>query len=332
MANLLVKGVKQAVEKCMKIRKGEKVVIITDRKIQKVGDALEDASLKITKNVKKFILEDFGKRPLKKIPDEILKAVSESDVSFFCAQQCSDGKTNELVTLRRVVQKIVTDKGGRHAGMPGVTVEMMEQGMNADYGKIKKICRQVYDLAKKAKKITVENEKGTSLKAEFTTKRLWVICDGDIRAGHWSNLPDGEVFTAPLKISGTAVVDLLGDVFVKEGTLKHSVTFKIKNSRVTEVRHPDKKLVEKLWKYLKQDKNSDRVGEFAIGTNIFLKKFVGSMLQDEKFPGVHIAFGYPYPSMTKARWTSKAHMDVVMTKTTIIVDGKKIMNKGKFVF
>ncbi|MBW3016911.1 aminopeptidase, partial [Candidatus Woesearchaeota archaeon] len=65
-------------------------------------------------------------------------------------------------------------------------------------------------------------------------------------------------------------------------------------------------------------------------TNIFLKKFVGSMLQDEKFPGVHIAFGYPYPKMTKANWSSKAHMDVVMRKTTIVVDGRKIMDKGKF--
>ena len=54
------------------------------------------------------------------------------------------------------------------------------------------------------------------------------------------------------------------------------------------------------------------------------------MLQDEKFPGVHIAFGYPYPTMTKAKWTSHAHMDVVMTKTTITIDGKKIMDKGKF--
>jgi leucyl aminopeptidase (aminopeptidase T) len=314
----------------MKIKKGEKVVVITDMKTIAVGNALENAAGKITKNVAKFVLEDFGRRPLKKIPDKIKKSVSGSDVSFFCAQQCSDGKVNELITLRRVVQKIVTEKGGRHAGMPGVTVEMMQTGMNADYEKIKKLCRKVYSIVRKAKTITVKNEKGTMLKAEFTGKRLWVICDGDIKAGHWSNLPDGEVFTAPLNVEGTAVVDLLGDVFVKEGTLKKPMKFEIKNSRVVKITHPDKKLIERVKKYISQDKNASRVGEFAIGTNIFLKKFVGSMLQDEKFPGVHIAFGYPYPSMTNAKWTSNAHMDAVMTKTTIIADGKKIMNKGKF--
>ena len=53
-----------------------------------------------------------------------------------------------------------------------------------------------------------------------------------------------------------------------------------------------------FWRYTHTDENSDRVGEFAIGTNIELKDVIGQILQDEKYPGVHIAFGNPYGAHT----------------------------------
>jgi leucyl aminopeptidase (aminopeptidase T) len=46
---------------------------------------------------------------------------------------------------------------------------------------------------------------------------------------------------------------------------------------------------------------SDRVGEFAIGTNIGVHDVIGNILQDEKIPGIHIAFGNPYGAHTGAQ-------------------------------
>jgi len=57
-------------------------------------------------------------------------------------------------------------------------------------------------------------------------------------------------------------------------------------------------LKDDFWAYTHKDENSDRVGEFAIGTNIELKDVIGEILQDEKYPGVHIAFGNPYGAHT----------------------------------
>ena len=54
--------------------------------------------------------------------------------------------------------------------------------------------------------------------------------------------------------------------------------------------------------YCHTDENSDRVGEFAIGTNIAIRDVIGNILQDEKIPGVHIAFGNPYAVHTGADW------------------------------
>ena len=78
------------------------------------------------------------------------------------------------------------------------------------------------------------------------------------------------------------------------------------------------------------DENSSRVGEFAIGTNTGLTHLIYNLLQDEKFPGIHIAFGSPLPGHTGAKWDSKAHVDGVLKSPTIYVDGEPIMIKGKF--
>ena len=92
-----------------------------------------------------------------------------------------------------------------------------------------------------------------------------------------------------------------------------------------------KQLLLEFSRYIfETDENSSRVGEFAIGTNTGLTNLIYNILQDEKFPGVHIAFGHPLPDKTGADWDSKAHVDGVIINTTILVDGEMIMEKGKF--
>jgi leucyl aminopeptidase (aminopeptidase T) len=49
-----------------------------------------------------------------------------------------------------------------------------------------------------------------------------------------------------------------------------------------------------------------------------------------KFPGVHIAFGDPYPRETGAGWSCPTHVDVVASGCTITVDGTRIMEDGVF--
>ena len=53
------------------------------------------------------------------------------------------------------------------------------------------------------------------------------------------------------------------------------------------------------------------MGEFALGTNTAVRDVVGNILQDEKIPGVHVAFGHPYAHHTGADWVSSTHIDCV---------------------
>jgi leucyl aminopeptidase (aminopeptidase T) len=110
------------------------------------------------------------------------------------------------------------------------------------------------------------------------------------------------------------------------------VKIPIKNSRavIDKIECENKELLSELKQYLKQDGNANRVGEFACGTNFFLKDFIGNLLQDEKFPGVHVAFGNPFPEHTGANWRSTGHVDGVMRRCSLKFDDILVVEDGLF--
>jgi len=108
----------------------------------------------------------------------------------------------------------------------------------------------------------------------------------------------------------------------KYHSLKDSpLTLRVKDNRLVEAHSENKELESDFWNYTHTDENSDRVGEFAIGTNIELKEVIGHILQDEKFPGIHIAFGNPYGVHTGADWFSARAFIVAFSPATMILLG-----------
>jgi leucyl aminopeptidase (aminopeptidase T) len=57
---------------------------------------------------------------------------------------------------------------------------------------------------------------------------------------------------------------------------------------------------------------------------------IGNLLQDEKFPCVHVAFGNPYHDETGADWESRTHVDAILKDATLWVDGRKLMENERF--
>ncbi len=282
-------------------------------------------------------MEDFGKRddtgkdPLK-FPEEIKDTIKHTDVCIYAA----GSRPGELDSFRRPMHEIIDTPTIRHAHMIGITEDMMRTGMCADYSQIQKLSKKIHDLLIETKTIQVTTKNGTDLKAHFNKKIRWLVCDGNIPKGRWKNLPGGEVYTCPENINGTAIIDgVLGDYFDKKyGKLNNTpLTIKIENSRVKHISCKNKQLEDELKAYIKTDKNSNRIGEFAIGTNIGIKEIIGQMLQDEKHPGVHIAMGDSFSRETGSGWSSTTHIDGVMLNCTIILDNRKtIMKDGKFTF
>jgi aminopeptidase len=325
-------GVKQAVENCLKVKAGEKAVVITDKETFEVGSAMKAAIEKIAGRVQFFVMEDFGERPID-YPKAMDEAIKVADVSVYAAQ----GAKGELQTFRmQMLKAIEANHKLRHAHMIGITPQIMKDGMCSDYGEIQRISRLVYEKVKDASKIRVVTQKGGDFTAKFSPELKWIVSDGDIQPGHWDNLPDGEVFTSPLTVNGTVVIDgCLGDFFAERyGSLENTpIIVEVKDGRAVRdsLRCDDEALKEEFGKYVfETDENSNRVGEFAIGTNTGLTDLIYNLLQDEKFPGIHIAFGSSLPGKTGAKWDSKAHVDGVIKNPTIHVDGETIMENGTF--
>src|SRR6185312_14281756 len=229
---------------------------------------------------------------------------------------------------------LATELKVRHGHMIGINEMLMADGMCADYDEVFVQTNQVYELVKGAKNIHVTSTKGSDVTATFHPDWKWVPCHGRYHEqGKWGNLPEGEVFTAPATVDGVLVCDVLGDYFSeKYGVLEHPLVITVKDGYVIEVTSQNVALAQEVRDYLFSVPNGNRAGEFAIGTLTSLKKLVGNLLQDEKMPGLHVAFGNPYPEFTGANWSSTIHVDVIPTGCTISVDGNVIMRNGEFTF
>src|ERR1051326_4055816 len=182
-------------------------------------------------------------------------------------------------------------------------------------------------------RITCKTPRGTEFEAQLSPKLKWLKTSGIIAPDKWGNLPGGEIFTAPMNTNGTFVVDgVVGDYLCERfGDLESTpLTIEVENNRIRSLRSENKDLRDEFRAYTSTDENSNRVGEFAIGTNTACTHIIGHILQDEKLPGVHIAFGHPYAEHTGANWTAKTHNACVGRTIDIWFNGDQVMKQGKF--
>ena len=324
----LSQGAHNAVFVCLQVQPEEKVTLITDEACQEIA-----ASLVAELNARgcphrDFVLEELAPRPLIDMPQVILDDLATSQVSIFAVR----AQANELKT-RMQMCNVVNQKKLRHAHMVNIEKKIMLEGMRADYQKVDELTLRVMNIVNQAKQVRATTAAGTDITADLTPNYKWIKTSGIISRDKWGNLPGGETFTAPLEVNGRFVVDgVVGDYLcAKYGDLATSpLTLTVKENRLTEARSDNKELEQEFWQYTHRDSNSDRVGEFAIGTNLALSHVVGNILQDEKIPGVHMAFGDPYGAHTGAPWTSTTHIDVVGQHFDIWADDIQIMSAGKF--
>jgi len=324
----LTPGARNAVKVCLRVQPGEKVTVITDEATKEIAASMVRELEAVGAPYQAWVLEDLAPRPLGDLPPEIVEDLETSQVSIFAVQ----AQANELRS-RMQMTDVVNRRKIRHAHMVNVNRQIMLEGMRADFLKVDRISVKVVEMVRRAKQVRAKTAAGTDLVADLNPNYRWVKTSGIISPDKWGNLPGGEVFTTPGEVNGTFVIDgVVGDwLCAKFGSLReHPLTIRVKANRVVEAHSANHDLESDFWTYTHTDENSDRVGEFAIGTNIELKDVIGQILQDEKYPGVHIAFGNPYGAHTGAEWFSSTHIDVVGRKFDIWVDDEQIMRDGKF--
>jgi len=324
----LTPGARNAVRVCLNVQPSERVTVIADRACEDIAASLVHEIEEVGARYRAFLLEDVAPRPLVNLPVAVADDMERSHVSIFAAQV----QKNELRS-RMQMTDIVNRRRMRHAHMVNINRQIMLEGMRADFQKVDRLSAKVMAMVTKASRVHARSAAGTDLVADLNPNYRWLKTSGLISPDKWGNLPGGEIFTSPGSVNGTFVIDgVVGDYLCDRfGLLRDApLTAVIRDNRLVEARSDNKDLEDAFWRYTHTDENSDRVGEFAIGTNIELRDLIGHILQDEKFPGVHIAFGNPYGAHTGADWYSSTHIDVVGLRFDIFVDDVQIMAGGKF--
>ena len=325
-------GARSAVNTCLRIQPEEKVTLITDRATEGIAASIAHELESCGCRWNGFVLEDLAPRPLTDMPAAILADMESSQVSIFAVMV----QANELHS-RMQMTDVVNRRRMRHAHMVNITPQIMCEGMRADYDRVDRLSQQALDRVRRAHRIRATTAAGTQIISEINPSYKWFKTSGIISPEKWGNLPGGECFTAPGEVNGTFVVDgVVGDwLCARYGLLQSTpLTIEIAANRIVSCSSSNPQLEKDFWEYTHTDENSDRVGEFAIGTNVGVDHVIGNILQDEKFPGIHIAFGNPYGEHTGAPWSSSTHIDVVGLGFNIWLESdageEQIMREGKF--
>lgn len=300
----------QILQKSLAIKRGEKVLILTDK--LELGNAKKffEAAKKLSENTTmllKTVGNHSGEEPSTRIAGEMKKFNVIIAVT-----------THSLTHTKARIS--ASKKGARVASIPGFNGKMMA-ALHAESSKIRQISMRIKKVLQKPKIVRVVSPSGTDI--SFHTRKHIEIDDGILRKrGAAGNLPAGEAYFAPLEgtANGTIVIDSMKNcrAYAKSGT-----RVLVKNGKAASV--SDKKSL--LAKYIFRIKNADNIAELGIGTN-YRAKVIGFILQDEKAAGTcHIAFGNS--AAIGGKVYSKIHVDAILFKPTIFADGRMIMKNGK---
>ena len=198
--------------------------------------------------------------------------------------------------------------------------------MTVDYDKMYKSMLPLKKLMEKTDKVRITAPK-TDI--TFSIKGLpAIICSGE------SNIPDGEVFTAPIKdsINGTITYNTPSPY---NGNIFHDVSLTFKDGKI--IKATSKEGEVELNKIFDTDEGSRYVGEFSLGLNPMIMHPIGDILYDEKIAGsIHFTPGSAYKECYNGN-DSNIHWDMVLIQRSdygggnIYFDDKLIRENGVFV-
>ena len=194
-----------------------------------------------------------------------------------------------------------------------------------DYAKMSRAMDALVNLLEKSKSVRVKSP-GTDL--EFSIAGMPAIkCDGSM------NIPDGEVYTAPIRESVNGVLSY-NTPSEKDGFKFEHIVFTFKNGRIVDAKANDTPRTNKI---LDIDEGARYLGEFSFGLNPYITQPMLETLFDEKIAGsLHITPGNSYDDCDNGNH-SALHWDIVLMQDAasgggeVWVDGRLIRKNGLFV-
>lgn len=216
------------------------------------------------------------------------------------------------------------------AQLAGMSTEAFENFYfnvcNLDYAKMERAMEALYQRMSKADRVKIVAP-GTDL--SFSIKGI-----GAKKCSGHRNIPDGEVYSAPIRDSVEGTIQY-NTPTVYSGTTFQNIKLTFKNGKIVEADAGDQ--TEKLNQILDTDEGARYIGEFAIGFNPYILHPMNDILFDEKIAGsLHFTPGQCYEACNNGN-SSAIHWDLVLIQRLeygggeIYFDDELIRKDGQFV-
>ena len=304
-----------ALRDCLKVRKSETLLVLTDDATAPVAAALFEQGKTLAAETTLVIMQERevnGAEP----SEPLARLMQQYDVVI-----CPTRKSLTHTSARREACRA----GARVGTMPGITEEVMIRTLKADYDKIAERTHRLTGILDEAEIVRVTTAIGTDISLPVAGINAISSTGLVTEKGSFGNLPSGESYLMPEegKTNGVFVVD---GSFAGVGKIgKKPIRITVKNGYAVRIEggREARQLDEMLKPFGKKGYN---VAELGIGTND-QAVITGQILEDEKVMGtVHIALGNNL-SMG-GTCDVGIHVDGVFTSPTVWADDRQIMKDG----
>jgi hypothetical protein len=321
-------GARNAVFTCLAVRPGERAVLITDDACLSIGAALLRQLREAQAEVSAFVLEEHVQRP---------------HHGAAAAHRRCPGAGGRLRLRRPRSAGRASQPGGhdRHRQPAPHPPRAHGEHHPAHHGggDARRLqargrpLRWVLERVRPARTMTASSPAGTRLTATFSAGDPLDPHLRDHPPGEVGNLPGGEVFTSPPAWTASSWwtgywANWLANKYGR--MTEHPLRIEIEDSRIVDLACPRQDIVDDFRPTPPPMPTATGWESWRWERNLALHDCIGQILQDEKLPGLHLAFGHPYAEHTGANWSSTTHVDVVGRHFDIAFDGVPIMRDSRF--
>ena len=302
-------------KKVLNLQPEEKFLVVTDPLKESLARQFYTHAQTITTKAKIIVmpvLKQSGEEP----PQEVAEEMKQNDVQILL--------TAKSISHTKARRDAIA-KGARLISSPGMTAEMLNRCVDIDYDELISFHEWLRPIIINSNEIRVTSKNGTDITFAVRNthgKSSELLKD---RQGKSGNLPTGEIDSGVIseKTNGRIVID--GSMLT--GLLKEPIVLEVKKGAAQIV--SDNPESEELKEVLDNvGPEAYKIAEFGVGTNP--KAIItGEVLEDEKVRGtVHFAVGndLTYGGNNDV----PIHLDGVLRKPTMIIDGKVVIEDGEF--
>jgi leucyl aminopeptidase (aminopeptidase T) len=310
----LERAVKAVIEDCLVVKEGEDVVVVCNPATESLAERLRAGAESVGAEAVLTMMAErnqHGQEP----PESVAAAMLKADVLLVPTVQSLS---------HTAARKAATDAGARAATLPGATEEMLARVMSADMEELRRRGSELADLLTAGSEAHITSAEGSDLTLNIGG-RDGIPDSGELgEPGAFGNLPCGEGFISPHHDSGSGKLVVDG-VIASIGIPEKPVELTVEDGALVDATG---EMGEELMRQLTAaGRDGTRVAELGIGTN---EKAIltGELLEDEKLLGtVHVAFGAS--AGIGGEIQVPVHLDCVVMKPTLTVDGREVIRDGE---